>query len=154
MIYKRSRTKVITAVGETETFEVNVGLYQGSALSAFLFVFVLDVLSERIRKEELWELLYVDDLVITAEKEEELQRRVVEGQETLERGGFRVSVDKIEAVVSSKEGRDRIALRESKGAVIKQVEHFGHLRSTMNLEGGCEVEVENRQKQKGDSGWR
>ncbi|XP_068203188.1 uncharacterized protein [Palaemon carinicauda] len=75
IIYKRTRTKVITAVGETETFEVSVGLHQESVLSWFLFVLVLNVLSEGIRNEDLWELLYADDLVITAENEEELRRR-------------------------------------------------------------------------------
>ncbi|XP_066956282.1 uncharacterized protein [Macrobrachium rosenbergii] len=76
MIYQRTSTKVITAVGETENFEVSVGLHQGSALSPFLFVLVMDVLSEEIRNEVLRELLYADDLVITAEDEEDLQRRV------------------------------------------------------------------------------
>ncbi|XP_068250264.1 uncharacterized protein [Palaemon carinicauda] len=57
MIYKRTRTKVITAVGETKTFEICVGLHQGSVLSTFLFVLVLDVLSEGIRNKELWEML-------------------------------------------------------------------------------------------------
>ncbi|XP_068238387.1 uncharacterized protein [Palaemon carinicauda] len=44
-----------------------------------------------------------EDLVITAENEEELQRRVEEWQETLERGGLMVNVNKTEAMVSSKE---------------------------------------------------
>ncbi|XP_064121807.1 uncharacterized protein LOC135226297 [Macrobrachium nipponense] len=78
-------TKVITAVGETENFAVSVGLHQGSALRPLLFVLVMDVLSEAIRNEELWELLYADDLVIIAENEEDLQRRVGEWHESLER---------------------------------------------------------------------
>ncbi|XP_064111203.1 uncharacterized protein LOC135218683 [Macrobrachium nipponense] len=41
-----------------------------SALSLFLFALVLDVLSEEIGDEELWDLLYANDLVITAENEE------------------------------------------------------------------------------------
>ena len=49
MIYRRTRTKVLTAVGETENFEVSVGLHQGSALSPFLFVLIMDVLSEEVR---------------------------------------------------------------------------------------------------------
>ena len=43
---------------------VSVGLQQGSALSPFLFV-LMDVLSEEIRNEELWEMLYADNLIIT-----------------------------------------------------------------------------------------
>ena len=146
MMYRRTRTKVLTTVGETETFEVSVGLHQGSALSPFLFVLVMDVLSKEIRNEELWELLYADDLVITAESEEELQSRVTEWQESLERGGLKVNVEKTEVMVSSKEGGDRIAVQESRGSVIKQVEKFKYLGSTLSQEGGCEAEVESRIK--------
>ena len=146
MMYRRTRTKVLTTVGETETFEVSVGLHQGSALSPFLFVLVMDVLSKEIRNEELWELLYADDLVITAESEEELQSRVTEWQESLERGGLKVNVEKTEVMVSSKEGGDRVAIQEIRGSVIRQVETFRYLGSTLSQGGGCEVEVESRIK--------
>ncbi|XP_064089097.1 uncharacterized protein LOC135203256 [Macrobrachium nipponense] len=43
------------------------------------------LLSEEIRNEELWKLLYADDLVISAENEEDLERRVGDWQESLER---------------------------------------------------------------------
>ena len=77
MIYRRTRTKVLTAVGESVNFEASVGLHQGSALSPFLFVVIMDVLSEEVRDEEMFELLYAYDLVISAENED-LQRRVRE----------------------------------------------------------------------------
>ncbi|XP_064111415.1 uncharacterized protein LOC135218900 [Macrobrachium nipponense] len=112
--YERKPTEVITAVGETENFEVSVGLYRGSALSPFLFVLVMGVLSAEIRNEELWELLYADDLVITAENEEDLQRRVGEWQESLERGGLKVNVNKTEILLSSREDKDRIVIQEKK----------------------------------------
>ena len=146
MMYRRTRTKVLTTVGETETFEVSVGLHQGSALSPFLFVLVMDVLSREIRNEELWELLYADDLVITAENEVDLQRRVTEWQESLERGGLKMNVNKTEVMVSSKEGGDRIAIQDIRGSDIKQVEKFKYLGSTLSQEGGCEAEVESRIK--------
>ncbi|XP_068243768.1 uncharacterized protein [Palaemon carinicauda] len=142
MIYKRKRIKIITSIGET----VSGRLHQGSALRQLSFLLVLDVLREGIRNEESWDLLYADDLVITAEKEEELRRRVVEWQDILERGDLRVNVYKTEAMVRSKEGGDRVALHESKGAVIKQVEQFRYLGSIINQEGRCEAEVENRVK--------
>ncbi|KAK3525076.1 hypothetical protein QTP86_014455 [Hemibagrus guttatus] len=45
-MYERSRTVVRCAVGQTEEFNVEVGLHQGSALSPFLFAIVMDQLSE------------------------------------------------------------------------------------------------------------
>ncbi|KAK3530077.1 hypothetical protein QTP86_011723 [Hemibagrus guttatus] len=41
-MYERSRTVVRCAVGQTEEFNVEVGLHQGSALSPFLFAIVMD----------------------------------------------------------------------------------------------------------------
>ncbi|KAK3525151.1 hypothetical protein QTP86_019536 [Hemibagrus guttatus] len=41
-MYERSRTVVRCAVGQTEEFNVEVGLHQGSALSPFLFAMVMD----------------------------------------------------------------------------------------------------------------
>ncbi|KAK3529159.1 hypothetical protein QTP70_018112 [Hemibagrus guttatus] len=40
-MYERSRTVVRCAVGQTEEFNVEVGLHQGSALSPFLFAMVI-----------------------------------------------------------------------------------------------------------------
>ena len=61
------------------------------------------VLGEEIRNEELWELQYADDLVITAENEEDLQGRVGEWQEALEREGeIKMDVNKTEVIVNSK----------------------------------------------------
>ena len=69
-----------------------IGFTPGSALSTFLFVAVLDELSESARKEYLWELLFADDLGILAMTEDELQSRVVEWQEALlESKGLRVN---------------------------------------------------------------
>ena len=132
MMYKRTRTAVITAHGRTEMFDVGVGLHQGSALSPFLFVLVMDVLTEEIRNENLWELLYADDLVITAETEEELQRRVIEWQESMERGGLKVNVGKTEVMVSSKVEGERILVKDRRDVDLEQVESFKYLGSTLN----------------------
>ena len=58
-------------------FEIKVGLHQGSALSPLLSAVIIDVLSEHLRAENLWELLFPDDLVIMADSEEQLQERLV-----------------------------------------------------------------------------
>ncbi|KAK3521472.1 hypothetical protein QTP70_005772 [Hemibagrus guttatus] len=54
-MYERSRTVVRCAVGQTEEFNVQVGLHQGSALSPFLFAIVMDQLSEEVEENlERW----------------------------------------------------------------------------------------------------
>ena len=61
-MYKRSQTKVKCAQDVSRSFEVTIGLHQGSALSPFLFVVVLDYICEDICDDVPWHQLYVDDL--------------------------------------------------------------------------------------------
>ncbi|KAK3544885.1 hypothetical protein QTP86_027580, partial [Hemibagrus guttatus] len=63
-MYERSRTVVRCAVGQTEESKVEVGLHQGSALSPFLFAMVMDQLSEEVRQESPWTMMFADDIVI------------------------------------------------------------------------------------------
>ena len=78
-MYQGSLTTVLTKYGNTETFPVEVGLHQGSALSPFLFLIVLDTLTADLRNhDDTWELLFADDLVIIADTEHDLQERYIE----------------------------------------------------------------------------
>ena len=45
-MYVGCTTSVRTLIGSTESFEVKVGLHQGSALSPLLFITVMDVISK------------------------------------------------------------------------------------------------------------
>ena len=61
----RSRTHVNSSF--SEELEVKVGVYQGSVVNPLLFIIVLEALSHKFRVGCPWEMLYVDDLVISAE---------------------------------------------------------------------------------------
>ena len=151
-LYKGVVTTVRTKSGETEEFEVKVGLHQGSALSPFLFIIVMDVLSAEIRDKQKWEMLFADDLVITARTEEELQDRVLKWQESLQAGGLKVNVQKSEVMRSGREKED-IQIRDVRGVEMRQVEKFKYLGSVISESGGCEKDVEERIKA-GWSKWR
>ena len=58
-MYEGSETVVRCAVGTTENFKVKVGLHQGSALSLFLFSVIMDRLTDEIRREPPWMILFV-----------------------------------------------------------------------------------------------
>ena len=66
-MYDRAKTAVRSAAGLTEEFEVAVGLHQGSALSPFLFATIMDKLTEDIRTEAPWDMLFADDIVLCRE---------------------------------------------------------------------------------------
>ncbi|KAK3524649.1 hypothetical protein QTP70_035012 [Hemibagrus guttatus] len=75
-MYERSRTVVRCAVGQTEEFNVEVGLHQGLALSPFLFAIVMDQLSEEVRQESPWTMMFADDIVICSESREQVEENL------------------------------------------------------------------------------
>ncbi|KAK3527503.1 hypothetical protein QTP86_023721 [Hemibagrus guttatus] len=90
-MYERSRTVVRCAVGQTEEFNVEVGLHQGSALSPFLFAIVMDQLSEEVRQDSPWTMMFADDIVICSESREQVEENLERWRFALERRGMKVS---------------------------------------------------------------
>ncbi|KAK3506807.1 hypothetical protein QTP70_028370 [Hemibagrus guttatus] len=91
-MYERSRTVVRCAVGQTEEFNVEVGLHQGSALSPFLFAIVMDQLSEEVRQESPWTMMFADDIVICSESREQVEENLERWRFALERRGMKVEL--------------------------------------------------------------
>ncbi|KAK3560499.1 hypothetical protein QTP86_009653 [Hemibagrus guttatus] len=90
-MYERSRTVVRCAVGQAEEFKVEVGLHQGSALSPFLFAIVMDQLSEEVRQESPWTMMFADDIVICSESRKQVEENLERWRFALERRGMKVS---------------------------------------------------------------
>ena len=63
-MYEDCQTQVMTREGNTEYFNVKVGLHQGSAISTILFIIIMDVLASKMDTELPWAMLFADDLVI------------------------------------------------------------------------------------------
>ena len=98
-MYKNAKTSVkVNGVGGRD-FPVEVGVHQGSVLSPLLFIIVMEALSKRFDDRGLpWELLYADDLVLLADSEEDLRRRLRGWKSGLEAGGLGVGVGKARVV--------------------------------------------------------
>ena len=75
-VYKDVRSRVRVGDGYSQEFGVGVGVHQGSVLSPLLFIIVLEALSREFRTGCPWELLYADDLMISAGSKEELLVKV------------------------------------------------------------------------------
>ena len=63
-MYDGCSTSVRPLIGSTESFEVKVGLHQGSPLSPLSFITVMDVISQEVGREPPHAMLYADDLVL------------------------------------------------------------------------------------------
>ncbi|KAK3537054.1 hypothetical protein QTP70_000286 [Hemibagrus guttatus] len=150
-MYERSRTVVRCAVGQTEEFNVEVGLHQGSALSPFLFAIVMGQLSEEVRQESPWTMMFADDIVICSESREQVEENLERWRFALERRGMKVSRSKTEYMcVNEREGSGTVRLQ---GEEVKKVQEFKYLGSTVQSNGECGKEVKKR-VQAGWNGWR
>ena len=150
-MYEDCQTVVRCAVGVTEEFKVEVGLHQGSALSPFLFAMVMDRLTDEVRQESPWTMMFADDIVICSESREEVEEKLERWRFVLERRGMRVSRSKTEYMcVNERDPSGRVRLQ---GEEIKKVEDFKYLGSTVQSNGECGKEVKKR-VQAGWYGWR
>ncbi|KAK3560412.1 hypothetical protein QTP86_008467 [Hemibagrus guttatus] len=150
-MYERSRKVVRCAVGQTEEFKVEVGLHQGSALSPFLLAIVMDQLSEEVRQESPWTMMFADDIVICSESREQVEENLERWTFALERRRMKVSCSKTEYMcVNEREGSGTVRLQ---GEEVKKVQEFKYLGSTVQSNGECGKEVKKR-VQAGWNGWR
>ena len=97
-MYHECTTKIRTAAGETESFMVKVGLHQGSALSPFLFVSLMDLLTEDLELEIPWTVLYADDVMLCMAVSHELNIKLEDWRERLEERGLRINRIKTECM--------------------------------------------------------
>ncbi|KAI5089302.1 histone H4 transcription factor [Silurus meridionalis] len=121
-MYEDSVTAVKCAVGTTDWFRVKVGLHQGSALSPFLFAVVMDRLTDEVRQESPWTMMFADDIVICCESREQVEKSLERWRYALERRGMKVSRSKTEYMcVNEREGSGVVRLQ---GEELQKVEEF------------------------------
>jgi len=75
-------------------------LVPSSALSPLLFAMVMEALSREFRVALPWELLYADDLIVIAETEEDLIKRLNKWKDFVENRGMRVNMNKTKVMTS------------------------------------------------------
>lgn len=139
-------------MGLTDCFVVKVGLHQGSALSPILFIVVMDLMTEDVREEPPWCILYADDIVLVAETRQDLQRKMERWRTALESRGLRISRIKTEYFTTDR-GGDQLATIEIDGLKLKRVDHFKYLGAMVEEDGSMGRELKHR-IQCGWNNWR
>ena len=89
-MYRGCQTKVRSAAGESGSFNVDVGLHQGSALSPYLFLILMDVLTEGVRKEIPESMMFADDIVLCGGREVDMTEYLDTWRKSLEERGMRI----------------------------------------------------------------
>ena len=150
-MYDGATTTVRSAAGLTEEFKVGVGLHQGSALSPFLFAIIIDRLTEDIRKEAPWDILFADDIVLSRKNHRELVEDLEIWRNALERRGLKVSRSKTEYMrVGGVDDGEELKLQ---GEKVKKATNVKYLGLTVSNDGRCEEEIR-RRIQAGWMSWR
>ena len=152
-MYDDSTTAVRCAVGVTEGFDVKVGLHQGSALSPCLFAMMMDRMTDEIREEAPWTMMFADDIVICSESKEQVEEKLESWRYASERRGMKVNRRKTEYVCVNERQDNRSGTLKMQGEEVAKVEDFKYLDSTVQSNGECGREVKKR-LQAGWNGWR
>ena len=132
-MYEDSVTSVRCAVGMTEGFKVEIGLHEGSALSPFLFAMVMDRLTDEVRQESSWNMMF-DDIVICSESKEQVERTLERWRYALEKRGMKVSSSKTECMCVNEKGDGETVLLQVE---VPKVKEFRYLGSIVQCSGGC-----------------
>ncbi|KAK3524555.1 hypothetical protein QTP70_029867 [Hemibagrus guttatus] len=111
----------------------------------------MDQLSEEVRQESPWTMMFADDIVICSESREQVEENLERWRFALKRRGMKVSHSKTDYLcMNVREGSGTVRLQ---GEEVKKVQEFKYLGSTVQSNGEFGKEVKKR-VQAGWNGWR
>ena len=135
-MYLGATTRVKSKRGISEQFEVGIGLHQGSALSPFLFIMLVDTISQDVRTELPWELLYAYVLAISGITSTDTQNRLESWQKVLTDNGLKINVAKTEHLPTMP--------MEVNWEELKNLDHSKYLGSVIDKDGTVDRDVDLR----------
>ena len=112
MLYNGSRSRIRVAGGLSDEFEIGVGVHQGSVLSPLLFILIMEEATKSCASGGPWELLYADDLVLTAESKTELERKFREWKSHMEDRGLKVNIEKTKFMITGDDEAEPVEMGE------------------------------------------
>ena len=110
----------------------------------------MDRLTDEVRREPPWTMMFADDIVICEETREEVEQRLESWKYALERKRMKVSRSKIEYLCINGGNDDKTVKMED--TKVSRVKEFKYLGSTVQESGSCEREV--KRVQAGWNRWR
>ena len=111
----------------------------------------MDRLTDEVRREPPWTMLFADDIVICEETREEVERRLESWKYALERRGMKVSRSKTKYLCINGGNDDETVKMED--IKVPRVKEFKYLGLTVQESGSCEREVK-KTVQAGWNGWK
>ena len=99
----------------------------------------MDKITDKVRREPPWTMLFADDIVICEETKEEAERKLECWRYAFERRGMKVSRSKTKYLCING-GNDKKTVK-IKDAKVPKVTKFKNLALTVQESGSCEREV-------------
>ena len=142
-LYRICTRKVVScAVRTTESFKVKVGLYEGSALSPFLFAVIMNRITDEVWIEPPWTMLFADDIVICKETSKEVEQRQECWRYALEKKEMEVYWSKTKYLcINGGNDNEKVKMEDIK---VPRVKEFKYLASTVQENGSSERKVKKR----------
>ena len=110
----------------------------------------MDSLTENIRKEAPWQMMFADDVVLGAREKNVLELELEQWREALEKRGMKVSRAKTEYMCLNGTSLGSVKMQS---AQLPQVTEFKYLGSTLQSDGDMTTEI-NKRNRCGWNNWR
>ena len=101
-LYADSKLRIRVAGGLSEEFPINLSGRKCSAFSPLLCVLVIVEAMEEYREDEIWQLLYADDLVLTMETKQVAEQKFFDWRQAVAKIGKKLKMVKTKLIVTSK----------------------------------------------------
>ena len=148
-MYHQCEPVVRCVAGTSEPFAVEVGLHQGSAFSPFLFAIMMDSLTENIRKEAPWQMMFADDVVQCAREKDVPDLELDQWREALDKRGMKESRAKTEYMCLNGTPLGSVEMQSDQ---LPHITEFKYLGNTLQSDGDMTTEV-NKRTQCGWNNW-
>ena len=151
-MYRGCKTVVRSAAGESNIFGVEVGLHQGSALRPYLFLLLMDVLTEDVKMDVPGSMMFADDIVLCGDDETDTTEYFETWRRALEDRGIWISRPTTQ-FIDFKFGLDNGQVRDPVkilGEELQRVHHLKYLGSRVEGTGGMTTDM----SQRVSSAWR
>ena len=112
---------------------------------------ITDRLTDEVRRELPWTMLFADNIVIFKETRKEVERRLESWRYALERRGMKISRSKTKYLCINGGNDNKVVKIDN--AKVPRVKEFKYLGSTVQESGGCERAAK-RRVQAGWNRWR
>ena len=102
----------------------------------------MDRLTDEVRRELPWTMLFADDIVICEETREEVEQTLESWRYALKRRGMKVSWSKTEYLcINKRNDKKTVKMEDTK---VPRVKEFKYLGSTVQESGSCERKIKKR----------